>query len=186
MKTYSPAPDADNCIGSVRDDYHDELAGVTVSALFVFDTESTTAVLKHQGYPALAVVRITPIRDRALQIADATIVVDRSGWLTLSQRQRDALIDHELTHLRRVVDKETGHPVFDVLDRPKLAMRRHDHQFGWFDEIAQRHGEASPEVRQAQTLMESSGQLYFDFSRRGKPQRVEYEVETGEVTAGAT
>jgi len=164
MKTYSPAPDADTCITRIQEDYHAELDEVTVSALFVFDTEAAEAVLKHQGYPAAAMVRITPLRERALRPADANIVIDRCTWLTLSQRQRDALIDHELTHLTRVLDKETGNPVFDALDRPKLAMRRHDHQFGWFDEIAQRHGDASPEVRQAKQLMQSSGQLYFDFS----------------------
>lgn len=166
MKTYSHAPDATNCIQNIQADNHADLDGVTVSALFVFDTEATEAVLKHQGYPAQAVVRIVPIRDRALGMADANIVIDRSTWMTLSQRQRDALIDHELTHLTRSLDKETGHPLFDALDRPKLAMRRHDHQFGWFDEIAQRHGDASPEVRQAKQLMASSGQLYFDFTAR--------------------
>lgn len=173
MKTYSPAPDADTCIARMHDEHHSELDGVTVTALFIFDTEASECVLKHQGYPAAAVVRITPVRDRVLGIADATIVVDRSYWLLYSQRQRDALIDHELTHLTRVLDKETGNPVYDVLDRPKLAMRRHDHQFGWFDEVAQRHGDASPEVRQAKRMMESSGQLYFDFSRRVMPDRAE-------------
>lgn len=163
MKTYSSAPDVDTCINKIQECYHSELDGVTVSALFVFDLEATEPVLKHQGYPAAAVVRITPLRDRALGMSDAAIVVDRSNWLTLSQRQRDGLIDHELTHLSRVLDKETGRPLCDVLDRPKLRMRRHDHQFGWFDEIAQRHSVASPEVRQAKQLMEASGQLYFDF-----------------------
>lgn len=165
MKTYSPAPDATACIDRIQTEHHAELDGVTVSALFVFDTEATEPVLKHQGYPAAAVVRITPIRDRAQGLTDAGIVVDRSVWMTLSQPQRDALIDHELTHLTRVLDKDTGSPTCDVLDRPKLAMRRHDHQFGWFDEVAQRHGEASAEVRQAKRLMDSSAQLYFDFSR---------------------
>jgi hypothetical protein len=72
-------------------------------------------------------------------------------------------------------------PVFDAVGRPKLLMRKHDHQFGWFDEVAQRHGEASPEVRQARVLMESSGQLYFDFEPRSpvppksrkQPERVD-------------
>jgi hypothetical protein len=166
MKTYSPAPNVDSCIATIQDDHHAELEGVTVSALFVFDTEATSCVLKHQGYPAQAVVRITPLRERALGVADATIIVDRSNWLTLSQRQRNALIDHELTHLTRALDKDTQQPVFDVLDRPKLTSRRHDHQFGWFDEIAQRHGDASPEIRQAKHLVEASGQLYFEFGRR--------------------
>jgi hypothetical protein len=54
-----------------------------------------------------------------------------------------------------------------VLDRPKLTLRRHDFQAGWFHEIAQRHGEASPEVRSAKQLMAGTGQLYFDFGPRG-------------------
>lgn len=168
MKTYSQAPDVDNTIDKIRAGYHEDLEGVTVTGLFAFDSESSDAVLKHQGYPAGAVVRITPLKDRALGIADATIVVDRAGWLALSQRQRNALIDHELTHLERKLDKDSGDQLFDVLDRPKLTMRKHDHQFGWFDEVAQRHGEASPEVRQARVLMESSGQLYFDFEPRAQ------------------
>lgn len=170
MKIYSQAPDVTGCIEKIQAAHHEGLEGVTVSALFVFDDESSVSVLKHQGYPAGAVVRITPLKDRALGMADATIVVDRSGWLALSARQRDALIDHELTHLEVKTDEEEGAkdpvPVFDGLGRPKLLMRKHDHQFGWFDEVAQRHGEASPEVRQARALMESSGQLYFDFEPR--------------------
>lgn len=170
MKTYSQAPDVDAIIESVRETYHDRLTDVTVTGLFAFDTESSLPVLKHQGYAAGAIVRITPLKDRALGMADATIVVDRAGWLALSQRQRVALLDHELTHLEVKTDEEEGAKdpviVFDALGRPKLLMRKHDHQFGWFDEVAQRHGEASPEVRQARVLMESSGQLYFDFEPR--------------------
>jgi hypothetical protein len=170
MKIYSIAPDVTDCIDKIQAAHHVELKGVTVAALFVFDDESSLPVLKQQGYPAGAVVRITPLKDRALGMADATIVVDRCRWLALSPRQRDALIDHELTHLEVKTDEEQGAkdpvPVFDASGRPKLVMRRHDHQFGWFDEVAQRHGEASPEVRQARVLMESSGQLYFDFEPR--------------------
>jgi hypothetical protein len=181
MKTYSPAPDAESCVAMMQDDYHAELEGVTVSALFVFDTEASDSVLKHQGYPAQAVARITPTRDRALGIADATIVIDRCNWLTLSQRQRDALIDHELTHLTRVLDDETGRPVCDVLDRPKLAMRRHDFQAGWFHEIAQRHKDASPEVRAAKQLMAGDGQLYFDFGPRTTPGLERLQPQSAEA-----
>lgn len=163
MKSYSKAPDCEHTVENMVAEHHEELEGVTVSCLFVFDLEGTEAVLKHQGYPASAVIRITPTRDRALGMADANIVVDRATWMTLSARQRNALIDHELTHLERDVDEETEAFQFDSLDRPRLSMRRHDHQFGWFDSIAERHGDASPEVRQAKVLMESSGQLYFDF-----------------------
>jgi hypothetical protein len=171
MKTFSQAADVTDTIEKMRAEYHEDLEGITLAGLFAFDSESSMPVLKHQGYPAGAVVRVTPLKDRALGIADATIVVDRAGWLALSARQRNALLDHELTHLtRKLVEDEDGKeiPAFDVLDRPKLTLRKHDHQFGWFDDVAQRHGEASSEVRQARVLMESSGQLYFDFEPRGE------------------
>jgi hypothetical protein len=164
MKTYSQAPDAAQCVEKIQGAHHEDLEGVSIAALFVFDTEeSSKSMLQHHGYAAGAVVRITPLKDRAAGVADATIVIDRAGWLALSARQRAALIDHELTHLARKVDKESGEMMVDAVERPKLIMRRHDHQFGWFDEIAKRHGAASHEVMQARRLMESSGQLYFDF-----------------------
>jgi hypothetical protein len=158
--------EVDGIIERMRADYHPDHEGVTVAALFVYDLESSEAVLKHGGYPAQAVVRITPVRDRALGVADAVIVIDRSNWLTLTSPQRDALLDHELYHLERVVEEDTQAPIFDAVDRPKLTIRRHDHQFGWFDEIANRHGEHSAEVRQARQLIAATGQLYLDFGSK--------------------
>ena len=113
-----------------------------------------------------AVVRITPLKDRALGMADASIVIDRAGWLALSQLQREALVDHELTHLTRKVDKETGELLVDALDRPKLVMRRHDHQIGFFCDVAARHGEAAPEVRLANSLVSEMKQLQLDLAPR--------------------
>jgi hypothetical protein len=168
LKSYSAASDdVVRCIKRMRDEHHEDLEHVTISALFVFDLEASDCVLTHQGYPAQAVMRITPVRDRALGVFDAVILVDRANWSVLSAAQRDGLIDHELTHLERVLDEETGEPKTDAVDRPKIAIRKHDHQFGWFDEIAQRHGDASPEVRQAKQLIQQTQQLYFDFPLPG-------------------
>jgi hypothetical protein len=166
MKTYSKASsDVEKHIERMLKENHPDLEKVTIGALLVHDEESGDQVLKHQGYPAAAVVSVTPLKSRALGVADAIIVVDRAFWLTLSAPQKDALIDHELTHVKRVVDEETEEPKFDAVDRPKLAMRPHDHQLGWFDEVARRHGEASPEIRQARALLEQTKQLYFDFGQ---------------------
>lgn len=169
MKTYSAASeDVLSHIVRMHSQYHPEIEGVTIGALFVFDEEHGEQVLKHQGYEAAAVVSITPTKQRALGIADAVIVVDRAHWLTLTTAQRDALMDHELEHLDRVISKDTedspAAPAFDSIGRPKLAMRRHDHQFGWFDDVARRHGEHSPEMRQAKALVANTAQLYFDFA----------------------
>ena len=166
MKTYSAAPDVEECTLRMREKHHEGLEGVRIACLFVFDDENSERVLKHQGYSAQAVMRIVPLRERALGMAEAVLVVDRAVWLVLSYRQRDALVDHELMHLQRVEDEETKQPKCDSLGLPKIVMRQHDHQFGWFDEVAERHGDASPEVCQAKALIAATGQLYFDFERK--------------------
>jgi hypothetical protein len=121
-------------------------------------------VLKHQGYPAAAVVSITPLKSRALGIADASS--SSTGRLAhalgRSARRAGRPRAHAPQARRRRGDLE---PKFDAVDRPKLAMRQHDHQLGWFDEVARRHGEASPEIRQARQLLEQTKQLYFDFGQ---------------------
>jgi hypothetical protein len=170
MKSYSQASgDVLDLIDEVRNVYYSpDLDGVTIAALFIYDLEATESVLTHGGYPAQAVVRLTPVRDRALGVADAVIILDRSNWITLTRAQRTALLDHELHHLDRVLDEETELPQCDAVDRPKLRIRKHDHQFGWFDAIAERHGDSSPEVRQAKSLIARTGQLYLDFATPSK------------------
>lgn len=141
--------------------YHPDLKDVRVGALMAYDPDDPkTGVLVHQGYPASAMVRIISPKDRAAGMPDAQIIIDLADWLLLSSAERDALIDHELTHLVRV--EKDGIGLFDIQGRPKLKMRKHSRQFGWFDEVAERHGEASPEVRQARQLLQSGAeQLYF-------------------------
>ncbi len=70
-------------------------------------------------------------------------------------------MDHELTHLE-LAEKE-GAPVLDDGGRPKLKMRLHDYEFGWFTEVAERHKENAIEVQQARALIDGDGQVYFPF-----------------------
>lgn len=164
MKVYSAASiDLETAIESMVREYHPDLQQVRIAALFQFDDESSEPTLMHNGYPAAAVVRITTLKERALGLADAVIIVDRAQWQSLTHMRHCALIDHELTHLARALDSETQQPMFDALGRPRLRMRRHDHQLGWFDEVAARHGQNSVEVLQAQQLVQSTYQLYFEF-----------------------
>lgn len=171
MKTYSQASeDVERIIQRVRDQWHSpDLDGVTIGALFVYDMEATEPVLKHGGYPAQATMEITPVKRRALGVADAVITIDRSNWLTLTPAQRDALIDHELYHLERVLEKDTEVPKCDAIDRPKLKIRRHDHQIGFFSHIIERHKTASAEYRMVKALFDDCGQAYWEFESKGPP-----------------
>lgn len=154
-------------IDRVRAEYHPLLKRVTVGALFVFGDEEA-AVLEHQGYPAAAVIKIVGTKERAAGMADALLVVDRYVYGGLTDPQRDAMVDHELYHLEPVIDEHTEKPKLDSLGRPQLTLRRHDRQFGWFDEVAQRHGDNSLEVIQAKSIVASTRQLYFPFYRQDK------------------
>jgi hypothetical protein len=172
MKTYSKASqDVLDHIERMKQAHHEaDLGEATVDALFVFDDEdSHSQVLTHNGYPAAAMVKITGLKDRALGIADAVIIIDRAYWSACTAAQRDALMDHELQHLERAFDEETGDGKSDPLGRPLLRSRKHDYQMGWFAAVAERHGQDSPEVRQAKALIADTKQLFFDFPPPAPP-----------------
>lgn len=195
MKTFSEASE-DVLISQeqMTRQHHEELSTVKIGALFIYDDEEPNQVLMHQGYRAAAMVRACSLRERASGTPDAVIIIDRACWLEMSKLQRDALIDHELMHLELVVDEQTGKTKFDAIGRPKLRMRKHDHQFGWFDAVALRHKEASIEVSQARQLIAATGQLYFDFGGAtpqaateviGTPPKKHTEEEAAAVVTSA-
>lgn len=119
--------------------------------------------ISHNGYPCLGIARILGSKDRVMGRGDGEIVIDGDRWPNLSSEKQDALLDHELEHFQLKFDKYGG-VVFDDSHRPKLKVKKHDHQFGWFDSIARRHGSNSIEVNQFRALCEDeSGQYYLPF-----------------------
>lgn len=174
MKVYQPAPaEVERRIAALREKYYakgqpQDLTGVTIGVLFVHDdNEPDMPTLTHQGYPAAAVIRIVGARDRAQGMPDAQMVIDRATWLSFDAKKQNAVLDHELFHLERKLDKAGG-PTFDAHDRPRLGIKKHDWQFGWFDEIAKRHGDNSLERIGAKAILDATAQLYFDFGPEQK------------------
>jgi len=172
MSTYQLAPkEVLRVVERMMKKFHPELhdAGVSVDCIFAHAStdkngDAVGPALKHQGYPAGAVVKIIELKDRAAGRGDSEIVIDGDQWELWSELERDALIDHELTHLELVTDKD-GVLIRDDLERPRLKSRKHDHQFGWFDCVARRHGESSFEVRQWNEFESKRKQLWlFDAS----------------------
>lgn len=161
--TYTkPDPETVGLLNHAMKLYHErlKLAEVTIGVLAAHGPvseetgERTGPAIKHHGIKALAKVRIVSLRDRAHGLPDAEILIDGDEWPMLSRQQRIALFDHELTHLE--LAGET-----DDLGRPKLKIRQHDFQVGWFHEVAERHGSSSIEVQQAQQFADEHGQLYL-------------------------
>lgn len=134
-------------------------AGVKVDYVFAYpdldeNDQPTSNAIKVNGYPAAGMCRILNLKDRAMGRADAEITLDYPHWEEASTREKEALLDHELHHITLGKGR-------DDLQRPKLRMRKHDVQVGWFTAIAERHGTASCERIQAVQIMEKKGQYYW-------------------------
>lgn len=150
--------------------YHDNLAQarVRIDFLFVTTDGEDGCALKCNGYPALAVASVIPQNNRVGLKADARIIVDKAAWDELTEKQRDAFLDHELQHFEAVMNDNTV--ALDGNDRPKIRMRKHDVQLGFFSVIAKRHGEHSQEVIQARALVEHAADTLFPgFEFMAKP-----------------
>jgi hypothetical protein len=167
MPIYSEAPAACAQIAErMMRKFHSELAdaGVTLDFLFAMADPEKDQVhaLKLHGYACNAIVKVVPYKLRVQGHADAEIVIDGDQWPAWSDEEKDALIDHEIEHLELKRDKE-GRVINDDIDRPKMSLRLHDHEFGWFDSIARRHGQASFEVQQYERFKEAHRQTWLDF-----------------------
>lgn len=181
MKTYTPCDSEVAAVlaGIIRN-HRPELKKlqVTFDLIFVL-SDAEGPALSLYGYPCYAVIRRTSAKERAAGRSDVEIVIDAERYSTLSVASRVALLHHEITHLELAKDR-FGAMRVDSAGRPVLAMRKHDRQFGWFDEIAQRYGTDSIEVQQARELLESGRQTYFEF-----PVPAEDAATTPETAAPA-
>ena len=161
MKTFEIAPpEVAARANALIQKYHTDLdcAGVRIDYVFAHDEDGDP--VSHHGYPAVAVVRVVNLKDRTKGLADAEITIDAKIYAAMKPEQQDGLLDHELYHLIVPRDDE-GEFKQDATGRPRLKLRKHDWQMGWFTEIAKRHGPNSPEVFQAQILWDKAGQAFF-------------------------
>lgn len=118
--------------------------------------------VKHHGRACKAKIRVIGLKDRAAGRADAELILDGDVCDTWGDEEAAAIIDHELTHLE-LSTFEDGTIKRDDLERPKLRIRLHDIEFGWFDSVARRHKKHATEVQQAIELLDDHTfrQLYL-------------------------
>lgn len=175
--------------------YHQPLvdAGVTLDIMIALpkETDGTDLVRLH-GRECYATIGINSYKLRAQGLADATLRVDGIKWRDLTERERAALIDHELLHLElrtKVEDHETGQEVVarDDMDRPKLKIRPHDWEIGGFDLIVSRHGEHAIELEQCRAALKSQAarQALLPFMREMDAPPLPARREPGEVMTNA-
>lgn len=139
-------------------------AHVTIDFMFAYAERDEKErivgnALTKNGLPALGIARIVNLKDRAKGMGDAEICLDHDFWETAGEKEKRALLDHELYHLCVRIDKRGL--VRDDLGRPKLKIRKHDYEFGWFRAVAERNGKHSLEQIQAARMADEAGQLFW-------------------------
>nr|WP_294529175.1 putative metallopeptidase [uncultured Rhodopila sp.] len=137
--------------------------------------EVIAPALKLHGVECYAIASVIPYKQRAAGAADVRIDVDADKWENMTADERIALLDHELTHFELQYDGE-GNLKSDDSGRPKVKIRPHDFDVGWFHSIAAKHGDASLEVQQAKLFADENGQLYWGWS--SPPDR---DIETAKL-----
>lgn len=174
MPIYKKVPKTiDTQIAGLMKKYHGPLveAKVTIDALFAEANAAGAGTIapdahpvRHHGRPVMASIKVNSYKLRFQGHADAEITIDEDAWDKLSDAEQDALLDHELQHLELKTDKDGG-VMRDDLDRPRILMRKHDHEFGWFDACARRHGTASLEVKELEAFLVKRKQLWIPFEK---------------------
>jgi hypothetical protein len=140
-------------------------AKVKIDLVFAFpdlDDEGhpKNVALKKNGVRALGITKAICLKDRAQGRGDAEVTLDGDWWKDASEEEQRALLDHELHHIL-VCCNSKGTVLTDDLDRPKVKMRKHDYEFGWFKVIAERHGKHSIECQQAELIFDRAGQSFW-------------------------
>lgn len=166
--TYDAAPDeVTRIIAEQLKAHHPDLFETKcVIGAIMASNESGPAVKAH-GSAALAKVRIVSSDKKVNNPNDAEIVIDSAEWADLTDEQRAALIDHELSHLRRreysekqlaKLRKEDPEHVAWKLDehgRPRLGTVPADYTPGdAFAEVIARHGDNAVEFVTAKRFHE--------------------------------
>lgn len=162
MPTFQRAhKDLKELLDTLIDKYHPDLRenDVHIDLLWAYGDRDDNDELKnnaitHNGYPAAGLTKIMPLKDRVAGRGDVEILLDHDQWEALNPRSQAALLDHELEHITLTNERDDS-------GRPKLKLKKHDYQLGWFKEVAMRHGDHSMERIQARTAWSESGQAFW-------------------------
>lgn len=138
-------------------------AGVTICWLVARNSDPAGHAITFKGWPAKALCRLNPLRDRVAGLTDCTILIDAQWWGLAPERERAAVIDHELTHIN-VCRYRVGNVRYDDANRPKLELRKHDFELCGFHAMVERHGVNSAEAKGFMGVQEVWVQRHFQFA----------------------
>lgn len=157
---HDPDPVVTALLAEVMRAYHPRLhdAGVRVRVLMAENPDGDA--IKVGGYAAAATMKPESAINRAKWDGDALLKIDQREWNDLEDAQREALLDHELSHidtidlspdeLRQARAESADAPTWKTDDRgrPKLRSVPGDLNVGdMFLAVIARHGQNAVEYR---------------------------------------
>ncbi len=173
MATYQQADEETNdLVAEIMKKFHGQLfkAGVSVTTLLAFPKYDDNGIAKgaaimHHGYPCAGLIKKTSLKDRVAGLQDAILTIDGEQWKDATDHWKRALVDHECQHLEIVLEDETNLDSFktDDANRPVLRIRRHDWNFGGFEEVIRRHKAEALEYQQVVEVNRLFVQREFNF-----------------------
>lgn len=136
-----------------------ELLVADVTVTFMLARNPDGDAIKVHGCAAAAKIKVNGLADRAEGKGDVTLTVDEAAWADKNARQQEALLFHELLHLR-VVKTKTGAVKRDDLGRPVVKTAPDSYVVNGFFECVERYGD---DAHEKQTVKGVVG----EYERRG-------------------
>lgn len=146
--TYEAAPkEVHELLKKVMKQYHPLLVKQEVRVGIIFAANEDGGAVKHGGYPCAAKIGIVSLKDRVEKNYEAELLIDHEWWKQSQVKHKEALLDHELSHIEPKFNDKMGTYEKDDLGRPKLISVLGDWNGGdGFAKIVERHGEFAAEV----------------------------------------
>lgn len=143
MTTYTLASGEVNALlNKVVQRWHQDLDKFQVRIGILMAHNDNGAAVKSGGYPAFAMVKPVPLKDKITKGYDVEMLIDADAWENMKPRHRAALLDHECSHLVVAMDTDAPtQPKLDDLGRPVVKTKKADYSAGdGFRAVVARHG----------------------------------------------
>ncbi len=168
MKSYEDAG-SDNLalLRRVMMKHHTDLDRAKINVLLVFvSTDNDSPPLTKSGHPCAAICKVLSDHDRFTSHGmDAVIDVDAAHWQELTDKQRFALLDHELSHVVLATDSEGLTRRRE--DASVIAkLNPDDYMMTGFYAVIKRHGSDAVEAMTLKAVVNAIGsQKVFDWTK---------------------
>jgi hypothetical protein len=113
--------------------HHPHLDEAKIAVAWMLDVKANV-----DGFLMLGKCKKQSDLDREMREFDFVIFINATAWKHLNEKQRAALVDHELHHAGVAEDKKTGEPVLDERGRRVYRIKKHDIEE--FAGVVKRHG----------------------------------------------